>query len=128
MLRRIRISCGCSIPIRLTRHRLSGNIRDKVLPFQSVAVLLVVGPTVPRAGGLRVTLLILPRPHVVRPSKHKEPPGRVTVFTLKRFLGRCEPDFPDLAEFHMLLGLPEIVVVLHGKPTLRRTAKRLGKA
>ena len=27
----------------------------------------------------------------------------------------------------MLLGLPEIVVGLHGKPTLRRTAKRLGK-
>ena len=46
----------------------------------------------------------------------------------KRLLGRCEPDFPDLAELHMLLGLPEIVVGLHGKPTLRRTAKRLGKA
>ena len=27
----------------------------------------------------------------------------------------------------MLLGLPEIVLGLHGKPTLRRTAKRLGK-
>ena len=43
-------------------------------------------------------------------------------------LGCCEPDLHDLAELHMLLGLPEIVIVLHGQPTLRRTAKRLGKA
>ena len=28
----------------------------------------------------------------------------------------------------MLLGLPEIVVGLHGKPTFRRTSKRPGKA
>ena len=48
--------------------------------------------------------------------------------TSRHLLGRCESDFPDLVEFHMLLGLPEIVVVLHGEPTLRRTAKRLGKA
>ena len=29
-------------------------------------------------------------------------------------LGRCESNFPDLAEFHMLLSMPEIVIVLHG--------------
>lgn len=29
-------------------------------------------------------------------------------------LGRCEPDFPDFAEPHMLLGVPEIVIVLYG--------------
>lgn len=43
-------------------------------------------------------------------------------------LGRCEPDLPNLAELHMLFGMPEIVVVLHGQPTLGRTAKRLGQA
>ena len=43
-------------------------------------------------------------------------------------LGRREPDFPNLAELHILLGLPEIVIVLHGQPTLWRTAKRLGQA
>jgi hypothetical protein len=40
-------------------------------------------------------------------------------------LGSCEP---DLTELHTLLGMPEIVVVLHGQSTLRRTSKRLGKA
>ena len=56
-------------------------------------------------------------------AAQKEPPRRFTLSASKRLLGRCEPDFPDLAEFHMLLGLPEIVVGLHGKPTLWRTAK-----
>ena len=50
-----------------------------------------------------------------------------TIVFFRSFLGRCEPDLSDLAEFHMLLGFPEIMVVLHGKPTLRRPAKRLGK-
>ena len=31
----------------------------------------------------------------------------------KRLLGRCEPDFFDLAEFHTLPGLPEIMVGLN---------------
>ena len=61
-------------------------------------------------------------------ARKKNPPRRFTLSASKRLLGRCEPDFPDLAEFHMLLGLPEIVVVLHSKPTLQRTAKSLGKA
>lgn len=38
-------------------------------------------------------------------------------------LSRGEPDFPDLAEPHMLLGVPEIVIVLHGQPTRRRTER-----
>ncbi len=128
MFRRIRIRAGSanfythntpSVFPKDTRH---------TLPFQSVAVLLVVSPTVLRAGGRQVTLLILPRLRVVRPRAEKEAPGRFTVFTSKRLLSRCEPDLPDLTKLHMLLGLPEIVVGLHGKPTLRRTAKRLGKA
>jgi hypothetical protein len=40
-------------------------------------------------------------------------------------LGSCEP---DLTELHMLISVPEIVLVLHGQPSLRRTAKRLGEA
>ena len=51
----------------------------------------------------------------------------LTASASKRLLGRCEPDFPNLAEFHMLLGLPKIVLGLHGKPTFRRTSKSLGK-
>lgn len=58
-------------------------------------------------------------------------PRRVSPFSSASHLGYefllrcCESDFPDHAELHMLLGMPEIVVVLHGKPTFRRTAKRL---
>lgn len=48
--------------------------------------------------------------------------------TIASRLSRCEPDFSDLAKFHMLLGVPEIMVVLHGQPTLWRTAKRLGQS
>lgn len=43
------------------------------------------------------------------------------------YLGRCEPDLPDPAELHMLLNVPEIMIILYGKPTLRRTAKPFGK-
>ena len=42
---------------------------------------------------------------------------------LQFLLRRCEPDLPDLAEIHMLLGMPEIMIILHGKPTLRRTER-----
>ena len=36
-------------------------------------------------------------------------------------LGRCELDSADIAELHMLLRLPKIVVVLHRKPAFGRT-------
>ena len=42
-------------------------------------------------------------------------------------LGRCKPDFADIAEIYALPGLPQIMAVLHGRPTLRRTAKSFGK-
>ncbi len=76
------------------------------------------------------TQLSMISPEVPSAEWRKSVPEAATFHRVcsKRLLGRCEPDFSDLAELHMLLGLPEVVVVLHGKPTLRRTAKRLGKA
>jgi hypothetical protein len=41
-------------------------------------------------------------------------------------LGRGEPDSAHIAELDVLLGVPEIVVVLHGKPTLGRATQCLG--
>src|SRR5258708_17247076 len=41
---------------------------------------------------------------------------------------RGKPDFADLAQIYGLFGLPKIMVVLHGQPTLRRAAESLGKA
>ena len=43
-------------------------------------------------------------------------------------LGRCQPDSADVAEIYALLRLPQVVVILHGKPTLRRAAESFGKA
>ena len=41
-----------------------------------------------------------------------------------QFLPGCrEPNLHDLAELNMLLGMPEIVVILHIKPTLWRTER-----
>src|SRR5258708_3163834 len=39
-----------------------------------------------------------------------------------------KPDFADLAQIYGLFGLPKIMVVLNGQPTLRRAAESLGKA
>ena len=47
--------------------------------------------------------------------------------TIASRLGCCKPDFGYIAEIYALLRLPQIVVILHGKPTLGRAAKRLGK-
>lgn len=52
-------------------------------------------------------------------STYQVSPLTLTVFTSKRLLGRCKPDFLNLAEFHMLPDLQGIVVGLHGKPTFR---------
>lgn len=43
-------------------------------------------------------------------------------------LGRCQPNLANPSELDVLLCLPKVIVVLHGKPTLRRTTKRLRKA
>ncbi len=45
-----------------------------------------------------------------------------------QWLGHCKPDFADIAQLYALLRLPQVMVILHGKPTLRRAAKRFGKA
>src|SRR5882672_9761949 len=42
-------------------------------------------------------------------------------------LRRGKPDFGYVAEIYALLRLPQVVVMLEGKPTLRRAAQRLGK-
>jgi hypothetical protein len=54
------------------------------------------------------------------------------LFTLIRLnclelIKRSESDLADATEIDVLSGLPKVVVVLHGKPTLGRTAESFGK-